>query len=118
MKQHIIFTVLAATFAAVLFSSCDKKLDELAPHNVNFEERQFSSPQGFMNATVGNYQTMSAGTEYSFSTNMDYLWLNLSEFRGNNIKLVDVASTISLANSKETDAFTFSNSSSKDMGFS
>lgn len=118
MKQNIIYTVLSATVAAVLFLACGKKLDELAPHNVNFEERQFSSPQGFMNATVGNYQAFSGGTESSFALNMDYLWLNLSEFRGNNIKLIDVASTNPLSNAKEIDAFTFSNSSSKDLGYS
>jgi len=119
MKQHnISFTVLIIVIIGFSLSSCDKKLDKLAPHNVNFEERQFSSPQGFMNATVGNYQVMSGGIESSSATNIDYIWLNLSEFRGNNIKLVDVASTNALGNAKETDAFSFSNSSSKDLGYS
>jgi len=119
MKQHItLFTVLSATVAALLLLSCNKKLDELHPHNVNFEAQQFSSPQGFMNATVGNYQAMSAGTEYQAASNMDYLWLNLSEFRGNNIRVIGVANANPLNNSKETDAFTFTNSSLKDYGYS
>lgn len=118
MKRLIISYTLLLTGIVTMLSACDKKLDELAPHNVNFEEKQFSSPQGFMNATIGNYQAMSGGTEFSFAYNIDYLWLNLSEFRGNNIKLVDVANTNALTNAKETDAFTFSNSSSKDLGYS
>lgn len=120
MKSTIInYTILfTGVLLSQVFSSCNKQLDELAPHNVNFEERQFSSPQGFINATVGNYQSLSGGTEYSTSTNMDYLWLNLAEFRGNNIKLVDIASNNALTNAKETDAFTFANSASKDFGYS
>ena len=98
--------------------SCDKKLDELAPHNVNFEEQQFRTPGGFVKATIGNYVTIAGGTEFSPAYNLDYLWLNLSEFRGNNIKVIDAASTNSLNNSKELDAFTFSNSALKDYSYS
>jgi hypothetical protein len=102
----------------MLLAACNKKLDELAPHNVSFEEQQFGTKQGIQKATVGNYANMGGGTEYSTAYNMDYLWINLSELRGNNVKVVDIASTNSLANAKENDAFLFANSESKDFGYS
>lgn len=116
-KQLLNTTIFSFTLL-FFFSSCDKKLDELAPHNVNFEEQQFSTRQGIQKATVGNYANMGGGTEYSGAYNMDYLWINLSELRGNNVKVIDIASTNSLNNSKENDAFLFANSSSKDLGYS
>jgi hypothetical protein len=114
----ILYQVLASISIVVLFASCDKKLDELAPHNVNFEDQQFGTPNGYMKATIGNYATIAGGTEFSSAYNLDYLWLNLSEFRGNNIKVIDAASTNSLNNAKELDAFTFTNSSLKDFSYS
>lgn len=101
-------------FTVCILSSCDKKLDELAPHDVNFEEQQFATKAGYMKATIGNYVLLGSGTDLSAAYNMDYLWLNLSEFRGNNVKLIDRANSIELMNAKETDAFTFANSSLKD----
>src|SRR5262245_6921132 len=117
-SNQSIYKFLIGFSMITLGVSCDKKLDDLAPHNVNFEEQQFATPGGYVKATVGNYATIAGGTEYSASTNLDYIWLNLSEFRGNNIKVIDAASTNALSNSKELDAFTFTNSSLKDYGFS
>lgn len=117
MKQSIKI-LLSLTVLTGLLSSCDKKLDELAPHNVNFEEQQFATKGGFLKATVGNYALMTKGTEFSGAYNMDYIWLNLSEFRGNNMRQIDVASDIVLDNSKELDAFTFTNSSLRDYSYS
>lgn len=117
MKQSIKILLSLAGLMGLL-SSCDKKLDELAPHNVNFEEQQFATKGGFLKATVGNYALMTKGTEFGFAYNMDYIWLNLSEFRGNNMRQIDVASDRDLDNAKELDAFTFSNSSLKDYSYS
>src|SRR5689334_8762120 len=112
IKAFFLFSYIAFTL-----TSCDKKLDELAPHNVNFENQQFSTKNGYLKATIGNYALFTSGTELGFSNNMDYVWLNLAEFRGNNIKVIDIASTVELMNYKETDAFTFSNSAQKDYGY-
>ena len=117
-SNQAIYKFLIGLGIIALGVSCDKKLDELAPHNVNFEEQQFRTPSGFMKATIGNYATIAGGTEFSTAYNLDYLWLNLSEFRGNNIKVIDAASTNALNNSKELDALTFTNSSLKDYSYS
>ncbi|HEY0678287.1 MAG TPA: RagB/SusD family nutrient uptake outer membrane protein [Chitinophagaceae bacterium] len=119
MKSTIfIYRLLLAVSVIVAFASCEKKLDELTPHNVNFEDQQFLTKDGFLKATVGNYAAIAGGTEFSGAYNLDYLWLNLSEFRGNNIKVIDAASTNALNNAKELDAFTFTNSALKDYSFS
>ena len=115
---NIFYTTSASLLFLMLLAACNKKLDELAPHNVSFEEQQFGTKLGIQKATVGNYANMGGGTEYSSAYNMDYLWINLSELRGNNVKVVDIASTNSLANAKENDAFLFANSESKDFGYS
>ena len=112
IKAFFLFSYIAFTL-----TSCDKKLDELAPHNVNFENQQFATKNGYLKATIGNYALFTSGTELGFAYNMDYVWLNLAEFRGNNIRVIDKASTVDLMNYKETDAFTFSNSAQKDYGY-
>lgn len=114
----IFYTIAVSLLFLFLLQACNKKLDALAPHNVSFEEQQFGTKQGIQKATVGNYANMGGATEYSAAYNMDYLWINLSELRGNNAKVVDIASTNSLANAKENDAFLFANSESKDFGYS
>jgi hypothetical protein len=115
MKYY--FIILFLIVSVIALTGCDKKLDELAPHDVNFEEQQFATKGGYIKATIGNYTLFAGGTEFSPSYNMDYLWLNLAEFRGNNIRVIDRASTNELANAKEVDAFTFGNSSLKDYGY-
>lgn len=114
MKQYIKIFPLIITVC--ILSSCDKKLDELAPHDVNFEDQQFATKAGYLKATIGNYVQLGSNTEQQ-SYNMDYLWLNLSEFRGNNVKLIDRPGTNELLNARETDAFTFTNSAIKDYGW-
>lgn len=120
MKQYNKIFIGACIVALILsIGSCDKKLDELAPHNVSFEAQQFSTPAGFTKATVANYAAL--GTTYTgldFSKNFDVIWLNLAEFRGNNVRFIDVASTVVPTASREADAFTFSNSQDKDYGYS
>jgi starch-binding outer membrane protein, SusD/RagB family len=116
LQSIIIYLLLI--FVISIFASCDKKLDDLTPHNVNFENQQFLTKEGYLKATVGNYAAFAGGTEFSSAYNMDYLWLNLSEFRGNNIVVIDAASTNALNNAKELDAFTFSNSALKDYSYS
>lgn len=117
MKQSINI-LLGLAVVIVLLPGCDKKLDELAPHNVNFEDQQFATKGGYLKATVGNYALMTKGTEFSAAYNMDYLWLNMSEFRGNNMRQIDIASDRELDNAKELDAFTFANSSLRDYSYS
>jgi hypothetical protein len=116
--NQTIYILQLSVLSLFLFAACNKKLDELAPHNVSFEEQQFATRDGIKKATVGNYANMGGGTEYSGAYNMDYLWINLSELRGNNVKVIDIASTSALANAKENDAFLFANSESKDFGYS
>ncbi len=113
MKYKYLTAALAILFAC---AACDKKLDELTPHNVNFEDRQFSTPDGFMKATTGNYATLGGATEYSPSYVLDALWMNLAEFRGNNIRVIDAPSTNQLNNARELDAFLYNNSALKDYG--
>lgn len=91
-------------------ASCDKKLDELTPHNVNFEAQQFSTPQGYTKATIGNYTSLAGNYEVS--------WFNISEFRGNNVTFIDQTSTNNLLDAQNIDAFNFTNSESKDFGLS
>lgn len=119
MRSNIfLYKLILAVGLVTACASCDKKLDELTPHNVNFESQQFLTKEGFMKATIGNYAVLAGGTEFSAAYNLDYLWLNLSEFRGNNIKVIDIASTNALNNAKELDAFTFTNSALKDYSYS
>lgn len=103
---------MATLTASTLLSSCNKQLDKLAPHNVLFEDQEFSTPAGFTKTTIANYQSMAT----SSATGYDYNWFNLSEFRGNNVKPIDITSTSSFTASQDIDAFNFTNSSSKDFG--
>lgn len=97
--------------AACFCTGCDNKLDGIQPHNVNFEEQQFSTPQGFTRATVANYDDFCLNAA-------DRDWLNLSEFKGNNIRVVAVTSTSTAMDAQNVDAFTYTNASSKDFGLS
>jgi hypothetical protein len=92
------------------FSACKKQLDSLAPHNVNFENQQFASPNGYTKATIGNYTSLYTAYETP--------WFNISEYRGNNVKVIDVTSTSSSIDLQNTDAFRYGNSESKDFGLS
>lgn len=98
---------------AFAFTGCDKKLDEIVPHNVLFEEQEFATPAGFTKTTIGNYYSMTLST-----INYDKSWFNLAEFRGNNVKPIDNTSTSSLTASQDVDAFKFINASSKDFSLS
>jgi hypothetical protein len=92
-------------------TACNKKLDDLTPHNVNFEDQQFLTPGGYTKATIGNYS-------YFATTNYENAWFNISEFRSNNVKVIDQTSTNNLTDAKNVDAFNFINSESKDYGLS
>lgn len=116
MKNYSIY--ICSIFAAITvlsFTSCDKKLNELSPHNVNFEDQQFLTPNGYTKATIGNYTYLS-GT--SSTTSYESYWFNLSEFRGNNVRFIDITSTSSFQAAQDIDAFNFTNSPSKDFGYS
>ncbi|SFN33465.1 RagB/SusD domain-containing protein [Chitinophaga sp. YR627] len=92
-------------------TACNKQLDELTPHNVNFEDQQFLTANGYTKATIGNYS-------YFASSNYENSWFNISEFRGNNVRIIDQTSTNNLADAKNLDAFNYTNSESKDYGYS
>jgi starch-binding outer membrane protein, SusD/RagB family len=94
----------------IALTGCDKKLDDLAPHNVNFEEQQFSTPQGYTKATIGNYTTLGGTYETS--------WFNISEYRGNNVKFIDQSNSNNLIEAQNSDAFNYLNTESKDFGLS
>jgi hypothetical protein len=100
-----LFVVLMSS----VISSCNKKLDSLTPHNVTFEEQQFSSPAGYTKATIGNYALLGG--------NYETPWFNISEFRSDNVRVIDVTSTNVATDLSNTDAFKFANSESKDFGY-
>lgn len=102
MRIYIAILILGIT-------ACNKQLDELTPHNVNFEDQQFLTPGGYTKATVGNYAYF-AGATY------ENQWFNISELRGNNVKIVDLTNSNNLIDARTVDAFNFINSESKDFG--
>ena len=108
-KKHKNSAGIAAAAILMLTTGCDKKLDDIKPHNVNFESQQFASPQGFTKVTIGNYTKIA---------DMETPWFNISEFRGNNVTFIDQTSTNNLTNEKDVDAFNFTNNESKDFGLS
>jgi hypothetical protein len=105
--KYIIFIILILMGA----TACNKKLDSLSPHNVNFEEQQFSSPNGYTKATIGNYTNLGV---YDYETS----WFNISEYRGNNVRFIDNPATSTSLAAQYMDAFTYTNSESKDFGLS
>lgn len=109
MRNKSIYIILAVMFACTLLTGCDKNLDKLAPHNVLFEEQEFSTPAGFTKTTIANYNSIAVSA-------YDANWFNLSEFRGNNVKPIDLTSSSSFTAAQDVDAFNFTNSSSKDFG--
>ncbi len=109
-----VFKSLAGLAILALAVSCNKQLDSLAPHNVNFEDQQFGTPNGYTKATIGNYAYLAGPSSI---TSYESYWFNLSEFRGNNVRFIDATSTSSQA-AQDVDAFNFTNSSSKDFGYS
>ncbi|HEY1201304.1 MAG TPA: RagB/SusD family nutrient uptake outer membrane protein [Niastella sp.] len=109
--NYIKGTVIFLTWA--LLGACNKKLDEIKPHNVLFEDQQFGTPAGYTKATIANYNSL---TTSGATGGYDYNWFNLSEFRGNNVRTIDNTSSANLTASQDVDAFNFTNSSSKDFG--
>lgn len=113
MNTISIKNILSSGIAVALLvtlAGCNKKLDELTPHNVNFEEQQFLIPEGYTKATIGNYTGLSGNYENS--------WFNISEFRGNNVTFIDQTSTNNLIDAQNIDAFNYTNTESKDFGLS
>ena len=108
-NKSIYIIITAAALAGGLLAGCDKKLDELAPHNVLFEDQEFATPAGYTKTTIANYNSIAQG-------NYDSYWFNLSEYRGNNVKTIDVTSSSSIGAAADVDAFNFTNSGSKDYG--
>lgn len=106
LNRLVILSLLIAGITA-----CNKQLDDLTPHNVNFEDQQFLTPEGYTKATIGNYS-------YFATTNYENSWFNISEYRSNNVKVVDQTSTNNLSDAKNVDAFNFTNTESKDYGLS
>lgn len=92
----------------VLFSGCDKQLDQLRPHNVTFEEKQFETSEGFTKAIWGIYALIS-GRASTSSFNYNDMQFYLSEAHGNTIKSLDAQVNM------HTDIFNYTNSSGKDF---
>jgi len=103
----------AICLAWALLAACNKKLDDITPHNVLFEEQEFSTPAGFTKTTIANYNSL---TTTNGPVSYDMNWFNLCEFRGNNIRTIDVTSFSTSTAAQDIDAFNFTNSSSKDFG--
>lgn len=109
MQNKLFYKAVAALAILVVPAACNKQLDSLAPHDVLFEDQEFSTAAGFTKTTIANYNSITV-------SGYDYNWFNLSEFRGNNVKTIDLTSSSSLTAAQDIDAFNFTNSSSKDFG--
>jgi hypothetical protein len=111
--KKITYYIISLSCVVLVFTNtgCKKQLDSLSPHNVNFEEQQFSSANGYTKATIGNYTNLGV-TDYETS------WFNISEYRGNNAKVIDVTSNTSNTAIQNIDAFNYTNSQFKDFGLS
>lgn len=109
-RKSINLFLYMSALATLLMQGCDKELDKLAPHNLNFENQQFKTPNGFTKATIGNYTSL-----YS---NYETPWYNISEFRGNNVRVIDVTAYYTEMDIKNTDAFNFKNSEFPNFGYS
>lgn len=105
-----LINILGLTVLTGLFA-CNKNLDKLRPHNVTYEDQQFSSPTGFTKAVWGVYASV-AGSAVASSFNYNDLQLYLSEAHGNTLKALDA--TVN----KNTDAFNYLNSAEKDLSYS
>lgn len=115
MKIINIQKILPSLFiSSILLTACNKQLNDIEPHNVLFEDQEFSTPVGFTKTTIANYNSLITPSSGGYV----FCWFNLSEFRGNNVKFIDNASNSSSTASQYADAFNFTNSSSKDFGLS
>jgi starch-binding outer membrane protein, SusD/RagB family len=110
--KYLIINTSALLLLFFCLASCNRQLDELSPHNVNFEDQQFLVPNGYTKATIGNYTLLGGNPGYEDA------WYNISEFRGNNVRFIDNTSTNANINAQNIDAFNFTNSESKDFGYS
>lgn len=99
-------TVLAIT---LFLAGCDRQLDQLRPHNVTFEERQFETPDGFTKAIWGIYALVAGRATPESSFNYNDIQFYLSEARGNTIKALDAQVN------RHTDAFNYVNSAGRDF---
>lgn len=95
-------------FSLFWLFGCNKKMDELRPHNVIFEAAQFDTPDGYRQAVTGVYSLIATGNETG-SGNFTDMQIFLSEAKGNTIRCLDGQVN------RWTDAFNFINSSNKDM---
>jgi len=113
MKKHKSIHIKTIVVSLALFAlvACNKQLDDLRPHNVTFEEGQFSTPAGFNQAIVGTYLLL-CGSATTTSFNYNDMQLYFSEALGDNLRVLDVN------NNYYTDAFNYTNSSTKDKTYS
>ncbi|MGE7774899.1 RagB/SusD family nutrient uptake outer membrane protein [Chitinophaga sp. NPDC101104] len=103
-----VFQYIVAGGLLLTGSACNKQLDKLRPHNVTYEDQQFSSAEGFRKATLGAYSAV-AGAAVQSSFNFNDQQLFLSEAHGNDIRALDAAVN------RYTNAFGYLNSAEKDL---
>ncbi|WP_423735912.1 RagB/SusD family nutrient uptake outer membrane protein [Chitinophaga caseinilytica] len=106
MRSVYQYIIAAGTLLAG--SACNKQLDNLRPHNVTYEEQQFSSPEGFQKAVYGAYSAVAGGASAT-SFNFNDMQLFLSDAHGNDIRATDAGVN------KYTNAFGYLNSAEKDL---
>ncbi|UYQ94462.1 RagB/SusD family nutrient uptake outer membrane protein [Chitinophaga horti] len=104
------YYISALLLLSLAGASCNKQLDELRPHNVIFEEQQFSSPAGYTRALWGAYSSI-AGLAVTGGFNYNDIQLFLGEAHGNNIRALDAGVN------KNTNAFNYLNSAEKDLSY-
>ncbi|RFS19995.1 RagB/SusD family nutrient uptake outer membrane protein [Chitinophaga silvatica] len=94
----------------LIFSACNKQFDNLKPSNVVFEGSLLSTKDGIIQAVNGIYTSMvNAPTLNNSQYDYYYNYLNISEFRGNNV--VYAAEPAGTSKDREEDAYYYVNSS-------
>ncbi len=110
--RHRAIKISSLAISLVLgLGACNKQLDELRPHNVIFEDRQFDTPAGYTKAVMGVYDLLAGGAAYVAGNNYNDMLMYLSEAKGNTIKTLDEEVN------RNTDWFNYVNSSNKDRSY-
>jgi hypothetical protein len=113
MKNNIIIIITLA----IALASCEKRLDEMRPHNQPEEESYLGSLENITHATAGVYSLFGYHLGKFNDIYTPHLAIHaLGEFRGNNVIIAEAFSD-SYNNLMGTDAHFFLNSDQKKYSF-
>jgi hypothetical protein len=114
MKNNIIIII---TTLAIALASCEKRLDEMRPHNQPEEESYLGTLENIIHSTAGVYSFFSYHLGKFSDLYTPHLAIHsLGEFRGNNVIFAEAFSDGNL-NLMGTDAHYFLNSDQKKYSF-